>query len=108
MPLDVRVAFRKHICADSKTAWFDSHPSDSSRIQSARRENSEGLFRIEAPAAVLFDDFPNLARRVTERYYRDTLGDQFRPDQMVTTDTLVAKTGEKEKPTNHSIAFFRA
>src|SRR4029434_97195 len=53
MPLDVRLAVTKHTRA-LDTGWLDTHPSDADRIASARRENTAGVFMLEAPASVLF------------------------------------------------------
>lgn len=58
-----------------ETALFDTHPSDTERIRRAREANEPGMFRIEAPASVLFENFDELSRRVTLGFYRRVLGE---------------------------------
>jgi Zn-dependent protease with chaperone function len=43
--------------ADSKTGWFDSHPSGKDRIAAAEKLASPGIFHCDRPAADLFTDF---------------------------------------------------
>jgi Zn-dependent protease with chaperone function len=42
---------------ESKTGWFDSHPSDKDRIAAAEKLASPGVFHCDRPAADLFTDF---------------------------------------------------
>ena len=57
------------------TGLFDSHPSDSERNRRAREVSEAGIFRLDVPANVLFDDFDELCRRVTLGFYRRQLGE---------------------------------
>ena len=78
----------------SKTHWLDTHPADSARIASARRENSVGVFQYEAPAAVLFSDFDALARNVTWDFYRGILrAPSLKPSDLHPVDDLLARQG---------------
>lgn len=106
MPADVRKAVRQH-ATDGKTGWFDSHPCDADRIRSAAREGSQGLFRIEAPAAVLFNGFEDLSRRATELFYRENLGSEFKPQQVVSTESVVAQNSEQQKAGESLGRFFQ-
>ena len=57
------------------TRLFDSHPSDSERNRRARDASESGIFRLDVPASVLFDEFDELCRRVTLGFYRRQLGE---------------------------------
>ena len=60
-------------CAEEKTGWLDSHPSDKERIAAAERAAAAGVLTGEEPGTVLFRDFAALSREVTMTYYRDML-----------------------------------
>lgn len=77
-----------------RTALFDTHPSLSERVAFARRVPGRGMFHAAGPAHSLFRDFPSLSRSATADFYRQDLGDDFRPERMVTTADLV--TGHSE------------
>jgi Zn-dependent protease with chaperone function len=96
MPLDVRTAVTKHTRA-LDTGWLDTHPSDADRIASARRENTPGVFMVEAPASALFWDFCDLCRRATVAFYHQQLEGMVRPENLVATDRLVAERGQKRE-----------
>jgi hypothetical protein len=96
MPLDVRTAVTKHTRA-LDTGWLDTHPSDADRIASARRENTAGVFMLDAPASVLFHDFCDLSRRATVAFYHQQLEGMVRPENLVGTDQLVAERGQKRE-----------
>jgi hypothetical protein len=68
---------------------FDTHPSDSDRIESARRENAPGVVREEAPARRLFENYPELTLSVTKALYRDTLRIESPEKLLVPTATLL-------------------
>lgn len=69
-----RKAIREAVLSQ-RTGWFDSHPSDSERNRRAREAAAAGIFRLDVPASVLFDDFDGLCRRVTLGFYRRQLGE---------------------------------
>ncbi len=73
-----------------KTEWYDSHPSDRDRIENAAREQSEGTFRIEWPAACLFTDVAGLSRVVTLKLYQHIFGADFKTDSIKNTQQLIA------------------
>ena len=56
---------------ESKTGWFDTHPSDADRVRAAEAEGTSGVLSGEAPARELFADFSTRAQGVTEAYYRE-------------------------------------
>ncbi|MDF1563744.1 MAG: M48 family metalloprotease [Deltaproteobacteria bacterium] len=59
---------------ERKTHWADTHPCDARRIASARAEEAPGVFQVEAPARLLFQDFAARARRLTLADYERELG----------------------------------
>jgi Zn-dependent protease with chaperone function len=61
--------------AEEGTGWFDTHPSDRVRAEQARQMRAPGIFRLRAPATILFHDFEGLSKRVTLEFYRQALGD---------------------------------
>lgn len=56
------------------TGLFDTHPTDSHRIQRARQAQLPGVFDLEAPTAVLFGNFEAVGRMVTLQHYMDDIG----------------------------------
>jgi Zn-dependent protease with chaperone function len=74
----------------SRTGWFDTHPSDRDRIARARGEEpGAGIFHLEGPATDVFRDFDGLARDVTFDYYRSLLGRDIRRDQLFPVAELI-------------------
>lgn len=73
-----------------KTEWGDSHPSDRDRIENAAREKTDGSFRIELPASVLFTDIQGLCRVVTLKIYQHAFGAGFNPKTVRATDQILA------------------
>ncbi len=63
-----------HHSHTAKTGLFDSHPSDAQRIERAMRANAEGVFKCDAPAALLFSNFDLTARGITDDFYRNEFG----------------------------------
>lgn len=56
------------------TGIFDSHPSDGDRIRRARQMNDAGIFHLDAPATILFQNFDIISQQVTQVHYADDLG----------------------------------
>lgn len=91
IPADVRTALDK-AQAESKTGWFDTHPCDTERVQRALALAQPGVFRREAPATELFQDFSAVARQATIHRYRLLLEDEFKPELLVSTDETLAES----------------
>ena len=95
------------IISESKTGLFDTHPADSARIQSAKREKTEGIFRLELPAGNLFRDFDQTAKDVTWDFYHEIFGDELKKSDIHPVEGLV----ERQKADNQTMAallrFFR-
>lgn len=45
---------------NTRTGWFDTHPSDSERIKRAEKENAPGVCHSDLPAEALFTNFDEL------------------------------------------------
>ena len=56
------------------TGIFDTHLSNSQRIQKARDAQSVGVFHCTAPAGILFSNFEMTCKGVTDDFYRNVFG----------------------------------
>jgi len=54
--------------------WFATHPTAAQRIQKARQKAVDGIFTMEKPARLLFNNFSRTAQAVTSGHYRSNLG----------------------------------
>jgi hypothetical protein len=88
MPEDVRRKL-KELQSSAKTKIFDTHPSDARRIANAAREGTDGVFRLEIPAAGLFSDFGEICKDATMLFYMQALGNQVKPEHVVPTESLI-------------------
>jgi Zn-dependent protease with chaperone function len=88
LPEQVGVAIQEHV-RESRTGTFDTHPADRDRIESARREEADGVFRLQEAATRLFRDFEALCKRVTTVFYSQQLGREVPASHLVPTTTLV-------------------
>lgn len=71
LPEEVRRQIESPGGAVAKAGVFDTHPPDAVRIESAERERAPGVFLLGGPATALLPGLPALARRATERFYRE-------------------------------------
>jgi Zn-dependent protease with chaperone function len=85
------VARQREALEKEKTGLFDTHPCDKQRIAAAQRDGSEGVFRFEGPASLLFTDFETTCRSVTGDFYRGIFGSRFDTGRMLPTETLLAQ-----------------
>jgi Zn-dependent protease with chaperone function len=53
--------------------WFATHPTPAQRIRKARQRSAQGIFTLEKPARVLFNDFTAAAKAITTMHYRQIL-----------------------------------
>ena len=106
MPADVR---EKILSASNerKARWFDSHPGDAQRIAAAQRENAPGLLRFNAPARVLFRNFPEFSRVITSLLYKAQIGPAFNPQHLMKTEAMVETRTEREKTYTSMDRYFR-
>ncbi|HEY2154084.1 MAG TPA: M48 family metalloprotease, partial [Isosphaeraceae bacterium] len=88
MPEEVRTLMARAI-GDRRAGLFDTHPSDRDRIARARREESDGIFRLDGPATDLFRDFDALALAATFDHYRACLGRDVSRDQLYPVEEVL-------------------
>ena len=90
---------------ETESSVFNTHPADKVRIAQAAAENPAGVFRIEAPAAVLFRDFDNLSRQSTWDQYVELFDGQVQANQVHPVDELIARQ-ERDIAGNKAIGRF--
>ncbi len=61
----------------TKTGFFDTHPCDQDRIENTRREQTRGIFQLEAPATALFQNLEAVSRQASQAHYKLMLGEAF-------------------------------
>jgi len=76
------------------TGIFDSHPADRDRIRRIEAEEAPGLFRLELPSTVLFNDYSGLSKEATYSHYRDLLGISVSRRNLVSTENLIRSQAE--------------
>ena len=76
---------------------FDTHPPDNERIASAMAERAPGIFRLDAPARSVVDDYDALAREATLAFYATDQGLDVRGGQLVPLQKFVAEQGQKDE-----------
>jgi hypothetical protein len=54
---------------ERKTGRWDTHPSNSERIEAVRAFNAPSLFKLEGEAGLLFADLPSLTHQATVYHY---------------------------------------
>ncbi len=74
---------------ERRTGWWDTHPADKERIESARQEGTPGISHPEVPSSVLFSDFGLLSKEVSRHYYRNLLGLAAEEKKLVPTADLL-------------------
>ncbi|MBK8978741.1 MAG: M48 family metallopeptidase [Planctomycetes bacterium] len=76
---------------------FDTHPRTVDREAAARAIGDDGVFAIDAPARILFDDFERLCRDATARHYRERLGRGLRDAELVPVAAYAAEQGAEDE-----------
>lgn len=92
---------------ESRTGVFDSHPCDRERIANAAAEKSDGIFQLEFPAAELFRNYDQIARRVTWDFYREELGDTVQKKDLYPVEQLLERLQEQENAWKALRRFFQ-
>ncbi len=83
-----------HTFAELVDVLFNTHPSDLRRIKSVRKIAAEGLFHLDAPSTVLFDDLASHGREVTTNYYKFVLKKRFKRAKMVDSEQIARHLDE--------------
>jgi Zn-dependent protease with chaperone function len=73
---------------------FTTHPSDRRRIKSVRKLAFPGLFLLQAPPAVLFQNLQHHGAEVTTRFYKFALQKRFKRDKIVDSGEIVKQLEE--------------
>jgi Zn-dependent protease with chaperone function len=76
-----------------RAGWFDTHPTEVERGTRVRALKLPGLFRGDAPATALFQDFAALSREATLHFYREQLQLTFEAESIIPT-TSAAQVSE--------------
>lgn len=87
----------KEAVKEEKTGWFDTHPATHERIASAKNEETEGVFRLKAPASVLFSNFSREAKFVTRDFYVSIFGTNIKREDLHSVDDLLIRQEEEQK-----------
>jgi len=101
-----RLRIAQHI-NESTTGLFDTHPCDRDRIANANRERAPGVFRLEAPASLLFRDSVALNRAVSDDLYGELLGDDFKREAVRPLGQLVEKQRNETASQQAMARFFQ-
>lgn len=91
LPQPLVEAVRAQI-ASRRTGLLDTHPSNASRVEATARLAAPGIVQSEAPASVLFSNFPATCRALSIVFYSDKLGDIVMPRNLVPIDEFVKQT----------------
>jgi Zn-dependent protease with chaperone function len=87
----------EHHLASGKTRLFDTHPADRDRIANAARERGDGIFSSDLPARALFRDFSSLEKSVSYAFYREVLGDDLKPQDLVPTHEALERKNQVDE-----------
>lgn len=96
MPQAVKVELKK-LFDESKTGTFDTHPCDRDRIAASKAMNCPGIFRMDRPSILLFANFGTLARQATLAFYKEEIGEQFKPEMVHAVDTLLERKNRDQE-----------
>lgn len=72
-----------------ETEWSDTHPSDRERIESAAKEQTQGIFQVELPSTELFSDIKSISQIVTNRLYEVAFEGSKKKYKVKDTDELI-------------------
>jgi hypothetical protein len=87
---EMKLSLDKEI-ATRKTGMFDTYPCDADRIVAAKREDTDGVYRVELPASVLLSDFEASSKAATYEFYRGVFGAELQKTQLRPVSEIVAK-----------------
>ncbi len=96
-----------HIREEMMTAeatWWDSHPSDSQRIELAEAEPTEGLFHLSEPSQHLFQHLGEYSQEASLRFYRSFVDEAVDSNNLETLEETLARQRSYEES---SLAFQR-
>ena len=80
--------------ADLVDVLFNTRPTDLRRIKNVRKIAAEGLFHLDAPSTVLFNDLASHGRKVTTNYYKFVLEKRFKRAKVIDSEQIVRQLEE--------------
>jgi hypothetical protein len=107
LPVEVKSAIDQAV-AESKTGWFDTHPSDADRVQAAEKIGTSGVLAGEGPATVMFDDFASLTQKATGAYYEHECEIDLKGVKLLPLDAVVSEVSAQEEMEKATKEFFHA
>ncbi len=78
----------EHFMANEEEELFGTHPTSRQRVARALREKGVGVFASDLPASALFSRFDELERTVSLAFYRQMLGNQVKPGDLLAVDEI--------------------
>jgi hypothetical protein len=72
---------------------YATHPPTNQRVARARAAGDAGVFTVDAPASILFRDYPELCRTLTRDWYDATVK-AFDPEILASSSAIVAADDE--------------
>ena len=103
MPEDIREKVEN---SEQPAGFFDTHPPDAARIESAMAEGSAGIFHLEGPASDLVIDFQEVSRVVTMAFYRDVHGIETKPENLLSLPRFLEGMEELDADMQHAERYF--
>ncbi len=84
---DSKAAIKRHT-EERHTGWFDSHPATGVRIETMRKLDEPGVFKLDEPATTLFTNFRDASRRASYNYFKAKVGEYIQSATFVTADQI--------------------
>ena len=86
----------EHFMANEQEELFGTHPTSRQRVARALREKGLGVFSSDLPASALFSRFDELERTVSLAFYREMVGNQVRPQDLIAVDEIKQREAQAE------------
>jgi hypothetical protein len=80
----------KENAAIPRKGIFDSHPTDSERIEKVKTSGTKGTFQSDKPASTLFSNFNEVTKIASIRFYRESLRLRFEQSSLISTQDFLA------------------
>lgn len=100
--------FVDQMTSDSKTGWFDTHPSDIDRNENAAAEDTDGIVQLNRPAMDLFRNFPALSKATTIDLYKEVFGKEFDASTLYSVDETLARQEQETAAHDGLKRFFQS
>lgn len=97
----------RKIISKTETSVFDTHPCDRDRVESARDEATNGIFRVEQPAEQLFRRYQYQAKAVTWDMYKAIFGDKLKKKDIHPVEQLLHRQRYQQENYKALFRFFQ-